>query len=354
VVDSAAVKPRLSSLAIVLALAVAAPSRDARADAGEAEQRAAAQALFDAAVKLTRDKRWDEACPKLEEVVRLQPSAVGAKLELAECYAQTGRLASAWSSFSAAESAARAQAQLPRAQKAHEQADALKPRLSDLAVEVPAELRGLDGLEVRRDGVVIGPGQWAVPVPVDGGRHVVTAKAAGRAPFQANADVPPEKGHVVVTVALALAPVEAAPPAALAVAATPVAAPSPAPASQARDIPTWPWIVGGVGVALLAVGVGFGVDGLAAKSELTRACGAELVCPPGFTDMDALTARKNRGLGLFVGLGAAGVFGISSAIVGIATAPPKSRLSAKGGLPSLRVAPAPLDRGAGVALGGAF
>jgi hypothetical protein len=202
--------------------------------------------------------------------------------------------------------------------------------------------------------VVIGPGQWQAPVPVDGGRHVITAKAAGRAPFQEHVDVPAERGRSAITVALAVPRVEGA-----AAPRPPSAPPPPAPAPSHGGVPTWPWVVGGVGAGLIVVGGAFGVDGLRASRTLQRDCGPELVCAADYDAMDSLTGRKNRGLALAIGLGGAGLVGVSAALVGIATAPRKAGRPPSGRVPegtaaSLRLAPAPLDRGAGLALGGSF
>jgi thioredoxin-like negative regulator of GroEL len=67
---------------------------------------AAAQALYDKAVEQMAAKSFAEACPKLEEVTRLMPEGLGAKLTLAECYEGQGKLASAWLQYALVEAAA--------------------------------------------------------------------------------------------------------------------------------------------------------------------------------------------------------------------------------------------------------
>ena len=56
---------------------------------------AAAQALFDQGRDLMRQNKHAEACPKLAESNRLDP-AIGTLFHLADCYEQSGRVASAW------------------------------------------------------------------------------------------------------------------------------------------------------------------------------------------------------------------------------------------------------------------
>src|SRR5678816_498104 len=68
---------------------------------------AGAQALFDQARELTRQGRFAEACPKLQESNRLDPG-IGTQFHLADCYEQSGRIASAWAAFLEVASQARA------------------------------------------------------------------------------------------------------------------------------------------------------------------------------------------------------------------------------------------------------
>src|SRR5215204_2648434 len=74
---------------------------------------AAAQALFDQAKELIRQRKFAEACPKLQESNRLDPG-IGTQFHLADCYEQSGRVASAWAAFLDVASQARAASQLDR------------------------------------------------------------------------------------------------------------------------------------------------------------------------------------------------------------------------------------------------
>src|SRR5262245_14421848 len=112
-----------------------------------------AQALYEQAVAAMDKKDYASACPSLEEVVRLIPEGVGAKLTLAECYEGAGRLASAWTGYALAEAAAAKENQREREQKAHARAEALKPKLARLTIVVPEAVRALPGLAITRDGV---------------------------------------------------------------------------------------------------------------------------------------------------------------------------------------------------------
>lgn len=117
----------------------------------------AANAIYEQATKAMTAGDYATACPQLEEVVKLVPDGVGGRLTLAECYEKDGRLASAYASYGAAEAAAAVKNDARRRQKARERAAALEPRLAKLTLTVAPAVRALSGLEVRRDGVRVGP-----------------------------------------------------------------------------------------------------------------------------------------------------------------------------------------------------
>ncbi|WP_437767208.1 hypothetical protein WMF27_20390 [Sorangium sp. So ce281] len=174
--------------ALVLSLSLLAPAV-ARAQGVDSQAALAAQALYDQAVAEMDASRYESACPRLEEVTRLAPTGLGAKLTLGECYERWGKLASAWSQYALVESLAPRAGQPERGQRAAEKAAALRPRLATLTIEVPEEVRSIPGLAITRDGVPVGAGQWAAPVPVDGGAHEIVARAPGRKPWTQQIEV---------------------------------------------------------------------------------------------------------------------------------------------------------------------
>jgi hypothetical protein len=133
--------------------------------------------LWEQALEAMGKQDYASACPKLEEVARLGPDELGAKLKLAECYEGAGRLASAWAIYALVEPLAEKANQPDRQKTAHDRAEALKPRLASLTIVVPATVRARPGLEIRCDDRVVEPAQWGVPLPVDRGRHVIVATA---------------------------------------------------------------------------------------------------------------------------------------------------------------------------------
>jgi hypothetical protein len=261
-----------------------------------AQQRdpAAAQALFDQARELSRQGRYAEACPKLLESNRLDPG-IGTQFHLAECYEQTGQVATAWATFLEVASIARASNQLDREKAATKRAAQLEPRLPKLTVSVP-EANQVQGLEIRRDGIVIGAVQWGTPVPVDPGEHELTVTAPGRQPLAKKLTL--EQGKALSFEVPALDSDSGAstepPPAEPAEQAEPAQPAPPAfhphhrkkqpeqPSAEKSNVDAWPFVLGGAGIVGLGLGTAFALKALSTDSQSKDDCDATNmnVCGP--------------------------------------------------------------------------
>jgi hypothetical protein len=250
-----------------MALAGVAVSAVARAD-----DSAAAQALFDQAKKAMAAHRYAEACPKLEESLRLQ-EAVGTLLNLADCYEKEGKLASAWSKYLEVATKARAAGQAARARIGHDRAAALAPKLSNLVVDVASRA---DGLEIRRDGTLVGEAEWGSAIPADPGTHTIDASAPGRKPWSetvlvtdgattARVSVPDLERVPVVAPAAAPVPESVSP--------EPMATPSES-RRHGKGLKIAAIVVGGLGIAGVGVGSVFGVMSMLDHNDASK------VCPP--------------------------------------------------------------------------
>jgi hypothetical protein len=162
-----------------MALTALAASGEARAES-DAERTARAAALYDQAIKAMAAKQYAGACPKLEEVVKLEPEALGARFRLAECYEASGRLASAWGAFLKVEAAAAKAGKGTQRAEAHERAERLKPQLARVVIVVPDEIKRLPALEIQRDGVEVTSAAFGAPLPVDKGKHSLSSTAQGK------------------------------------------------------------------------------------------------------------------------------------------------------------------------------
>lgn len=167
---------------VIVTLAWIASATTARAQPTDSVARA--DALFREGRALVEAGEFDEACPKFEESQRLDPG-LGTLLNLAACYEQVGKLASALTAFRSAEEQARAAgpSEKKREQTAADRARALEGRVPRLTVTV-ATTRQPAGFVVTRDGVPMRPLDFGRRLPVDPGTVVIAATAPGFEPFE--------------------------------------------------------------------------------------------------------------------------------------------------------------------------
>lgn len=143
-----------------------------------AADEALASTLFKEGRALMEAGDYARACPKFVEAQRLH-AATGTALNVGDCFEKTGKLATAWGAFKAAEVLARKNGDAARQAEAARRAESLSPRLPKLAIVVPPAAR-VAGFELKRDGAVVGEGQWGSSLPVDVGAHTIETSAPGR------------------------------------------------------------------------------------------------------------------------------------------------------------------------------
>ncbi len=315
-----------TALAFLVALG-AASAGDAHA-APHAGDKAAAQALFDEGLKLMTSGRLGQACPKLEESLRLDP-AMGTRFRLSECWEAVGRTASAWAGYVEVADLARAAGQASREKVARERAAHLEPTLCHLEIAVATP--GLAGLEIRRDGVVVGAAQWGATIPVDPGTVRLTASAPGKAPWKGEATLAKGGQRAVVRVpALEDAPAGTTPsplpspslagapsPAAVTPAAPPDAATEPPPTSARK---TLGGVVFGVGVAGIGASGVLGLVALAKYNGTSNHCTGDVCDPAG---KQATDSARSLGTVATVVFGVGAALALGGAVVW-ATAPPSA------------------------------
>lgn len=271
--------------ACIVALGLSAASAASAQSGGE--QKAAAEALFRQGKQLMIDGKFSDACPKLEQSNRIDP-AIGTLLYLAECYEKEGKTASAWATFSEASSKAQAEGQEERAEMGRSRAQALEPKLSRLSLQVGPEARAIEGYQVMRGGKRVDASLWGVPVPVDPGQYEIAISAPGYQDYTMSVRVEGEGKTVEARLpALIQAEVKAAstpPPEA---SPTPVAPPDTKPgpvvdrgSDDGSGQRTIGIIVGGIGLAGIAVGSVFGLQAISKNDD------AEKFCPRG-TECDS-------------------------------------------------------------------
>lgn len=292
----------LSATATVQAQPAPTPTGPSAKPEGPAEK-PTADALFEEARRLMLAGEHVEACPKLEESQRLDP-AVGTLLHLGECFAKTGRTASAWRAFRQAVAAARTEGRLDREQIALARAQNLEPELARLQVSVP-QGHDLPGLVVRTDGNELPRASWGAAIPVDTGPHVLEVTAPGYRPWRTQAAVMQLGGTVVVSVPVLIsedAPEEGGGP--VPVGPASVAIDPRARAANERDRMVGIGSLAGGGV-FAAVGAGFGVAAIRAWSDARAACVDRVCTDEGVRDASSARTSARISTALFA-VGAVG------------------------------------------------
>lgn len=186
-----------ASLAVVLALSVAAPGVAlAQEPAGDADT-TRADALFEEARALMASGDHAAACPKLEESQRLRPG-IGTLFNLADCHEKTGKLVLAYKEFTEVAERTKVALQADREKIARERLAALDAKVPRVIVAVPDDL---EDAKVALDGQDLPSTGWNVPQPLEPGDHVVVASLPERKkPFEQRFTVAAGDAPVTVTV----------------------------------------------------------------------------------------------------------------------------------------------------------
>lgn len=233
---------------------------------------AAARALFSEGRELMEKDRFEEACPKLEESLRLD-HGMGTQFNLAHCWEKVGRTASAWALFLDVAAAARASNQPQRETAARERAKALEPKLTRMRIDVPDPA---PDMKVERGDKEVGRAAWGTAMPIDPGDHIIRVTAPGKRPWSHEVKVPAASRTFSVSVpALEDEPLpaeEMAPSVSEVKTESVTDDEGPRHDTGSNGQVTTAWIVGGVGVAALLGGTIFAVQSRSDNSEALTLC----------------------------------------------------------------------------------
>ena len=247
------------------------------AHAQNAGAAAEAQSLFDEGRKLMNKGDFVHACPRFAASQQADPAA-GTLLNLANCYEKNGQTASAWVTFKDAAGAARAASHKDWEKRASEHAAALEKSLSRLTVRLGTDAgAGAAGMTFRRDDAPMGSALLGAAIPVDPGTHTVDAAAPGKRPFHIRVDVASggERKEVIIPL-LEDAPPDAALASGGAAPATATGRASGDGASMQRTVGL---VLGGVGIAGVAVGSVAGILAIGKNSSAKSVCPDAGACP---------------------------------------------------------------------------
>ena len=256
---------RFRKTALALGLVTCALVASADAGAQQAATTGTATVLFDEAVALMVKDKYAEACPKLARSNELSPNG-GTLFALAECYEKNKQIASAWVTYKEAAIRASAAQRTEAEKKATEGAERLAPNVSRLTVRVVPEAAALPGLAITLDGRPVAKAEWGVATPIDPGPHKIQASAPGRLPITRDVAF----DAVAAQKVLAIPVLEKEPP-------KPVAVPAQDP-STGRTQRVLGLVVGGVGLAGIAVGTIFGLSAQSKNDDAAGHCREGNVC----------------------------------------------------------------------------
>jgi hypothetical protein len=244
---------------------------------------AIAETAFTRGKELMAEGKPAEACPKFEESHRLDPS-VGALLNLARCYEQLGRTASAWVRYKEAATLARSLGQAERETVARDLAKTLEPKLSRVRIEATKRLQTM---RITRNGEEVGLALLGDPLPVDPGKLKIEVTAPGYTSWSTEIEIAKESDLKTVLI--------------------------PELKTSQSDTGSTPgplrmaaFVLTGVGVGALGVGGVFG--GLAIKEKGT----ADPLCPnkscnaEGFGHIETAQSRALAS-SVLIGVGAAAI-----------------------------------------------
>jgi hypothetical protein len=250
----------LASLALVLSALAARPVA--------ADDRATAQQLFAQGKALLAKGKVAEACAKFQGAAELSQTH-GVRLNLAACWNQLGKTASAWAMYDEALTLAERAGDTAAADLARKTRKELEPKLAYLTIQVPPG-SALPGLELQRDGKKLPEAAWGASVPVDPGSHEVVAEAPGhqRWAVKLEVGVASKESLVVPPLARSAADSASGTPSEAPVAATsPAADPAATEPSSGGTQRTVALIAGGLGIVGLGVGSYFGLRAISKKND---------------------------------------------------------------------------------------
>lgn len=296
----------IPALGLLLSLFMLAPP----ASAESADDKAAAEALFDEGKSLFLAKRFAEACPKLEASQKLDPG-IGTLLYLADCYEGLGRVASAWATFREAAGAAKNAGQAERERVARARAAALEPKLHRLTLNVGAA--DTPGLKILRNNTELKREVWGAALPIDPGKHEISAAAPGKKGWSTSVEIAAGPGTDTVAIpALEDAPASPPPPPP----PPPVKAPDPPPPPPPPAPFFNPQRVAGLAVGSAGV-IGLGLGGLFAGLAASANGSAKEICVRVIcTDRSGVDAANRAGTfadastGLFIAGGVVAATGL--------------------------------------------
>ncbi|WP_394828681.1 type IV pilus biogenesis/stability protein PilW [Pendulispora albinea] len=306
---------------------------------------AIAESLFREGKAAMREKRYDEACSKFAESNRLDPQT-GTLLNLAACHEAAGKTASAWGEFNEVIAQAARAGQHSRVDFAKQHASAVEAKLSRIKLTA-ADPSAASGATLKVDGKIVGAASIGASIPMDPGPHRLEVSAPGKRTRETPFTVPEGPSTTEIPVPSLEDP--SGTPEKTETAGGGGEEETPAKKDKAgagSGKRTLGFVVGGIGVAGLAVGAIFGASYLGKQSDYNKCtgfCGGSEAA-----DRDQKSSAQTTGWIATAGFGV-GIAGLVAGAILIATAKPTEKSAA-----AVRVVPAFGPKESGLSLQGNF
>jgi hypothetical protein len=231
--------------------------------AASATELAVARRLFEDAVRLEHESRWELAASKLRDALAVKDTP-GLRFHLAHCEEQLGHLVEALINYDQARELIAAGAKAPDVEALLEPArSALEARVPYLLLVAPAEV---EQLEVELDGKALARSVVGRPAPMNPAKHRVFAKAPGYRDYDEEVLLIEGERRTVQINMVRLPAV--ATPAVPATQPIPTRPPEPTSTASART-----YVLAGesaFAVAALGVGIGFWMAQNTAEDRISR------------------------------------------------------------------------------------
>lgn len=136
-----------------------------------------ADKLFEDGRRYLASKEYALACTAFEQSQQAE-SAVGTQLNIALCYEEWGKLATAYRAYVEAERLAKADRDKERARGARDKQDQLSPKIARVIATIPATT--VAGTTFALDGTPLSRTDLEQPIMVDAGDHTIEARLTNR------------------------------------------------------------------------------------------------------------------------------------------------------------------------------
>ncbi len=294
----------------------------------------AADSAFERGKDLLQKKKYAEACAAFEESVSLVP-AIGAKLNVARCYEQWGKAATAYRHYASALEMATA-AKDERVQQIAERIEELDREVPKLTIALPPEMQAPAGLVVLLDGAELAHTELGKVQRVDPGAHAVIVRVPDKTEqsFEVTADAKKPSELMLPLEAEAKQPELPLPP--------------PAPKDPGRSRRMAGLLAGGAGLLGLGVATYLAIDANGDYDDAFAAHCSSASNECTAVGQAAIDDARNQGTAATI-IGGVALAAVATGVVLYFTAPKDA-----GEAPQTAVRPLLWNGGAGLAISGAL